>query len=63
MNHPHSPIHTVVATPGRSTASSLYRLDPPIIGDDGIAHEYGAAMIAPSGMIGDMYEAPPERHG
>lgn len=47
---------TAVAVDTASDAS-LYRLDPPIVGDDGVAHEYGAAMVAPLGVLVDVYAA------
>ncbi|MDH6284142.1 hypothetical protein [Prescottella agglutinans] len=37
--------------------TGLYRLDPPIVGDDGKAHEYGAAMVAPLGILVDVWAA------
>ena len=37
--------------------TGLYRLEPPIVGDDGRAHEYGAAMVAPFGILVDVWAA------
>lgn len=37
--------------------TGLYRLDPPIVGDDGTAHEYGAVLIAPLGVLVDVFAA------
>lgn len=37
--------------------TSLYRLDPPILGSDGLAHEYCAAMVAPFGILVDVWAA------
>jgi hypothetical protein len=47
---------TAVAVDTASDAG-LYRLDPPIVGDDGKAHEYGAAMVVPFGHIVDVFAA------
>ncbi|MGF7120548.1 hypothetical protein AB4Z09_09340 [Rhodococcus sp. TAF43] len=37
--------------------TGLYRLDPPIVGDDGKAHEYGAAIVTPFGILVDVWAA------
>ncbi len=37
--------------------TGLYRLDPPILGGDGVAHEYGAVMVAPLGVLVDVFAA------
>ncbi|MFI9507167.1 hypothetical protein [Nocardia sp. NPDC052566] len=49
-------IDTAVQIETRSQ-TQLYRLDPPLIGDDGQAHSYGAAMRNPHTGVVDILAA------
>ncbi|MFE3290355.1 hypothetical protein [Rhodococcus sp. NPDC059234] len=40
-----------------ASETSLYRLDPPLAGDDGTSYEYGAVIHNPLGGLIDVFAA------
>lgn len=40
-----------------SSVTGLYRLDPPMVGDDGVAYGFGAALFQPASGFVDVFAA------
>ena len=40
-----------------TSVTGLYKLDPPMVGDDGVAYDFGAALYQPANGFVDVFAA------